>query len=91
MQFKEFYHPIEKTSTTTEVLKTTSNQENELVQQIITQLKQTVTRFIQENVTRSEVELSKADQYKPYIQALSENVSINLRPMVLGEVNNKLR
>ena len=41
-------------STSTHVM---NNNENELVHKIINELKPTVTRFIQENVTRSEVEL----------------------------------
>ena len=73
-----------------EVLKVTSNQENEFVQQVITELKPIVIGFIHTNVSSSEDNLSNID-HRPYIQVLSETILIQLRPVVRGEVNNALR
>merc|ERR1712227_578343 len=67
-----------------EVLKATSNLENEVVEQVITELKPTVIRIIQATVSSSEVDLSN-------IQDLLETILTQLRPVVLAEVNNALQ
>merc|ERR1711953_1488360 len=67
-----------------EVLKATSNLENEVVEQVITELNPTVIRIIQATVSSSEVDLSN-------IQDLLETILTQLRPVVLAEVNNALQ